>query len=134
MGFDEIFGRERGGGYDRCGDCTQRPCACHALLHWPVVEANCHSDDWEYETIFNASSYFAAASDEKILELAREAWGHDYASDEIVYYFEERNPEIDKLLAHTRKTAGIGFECEVDPEQARAWVALKRPHLLQAVC
>jgi hypothetical protein len=92
------------------------------------VRARCHSDDFEHETSFIASSWFTQASDSEILALAATNWEHAYEADAVARHCEDDEPDLIALFKYTDNN-DMGFECEVDAASASAWVRTHRPHL-----
>jgi hypothetical protein len=100
-----------------------------------VIEAEAHSDDYNVQISFDATAWFEEADDESIIDLAECGWGGDYPADEVAQYFEETFTK--RLFTYlsfspTMPWSGdtVGFECNVQAEQALVWIASRRPHLL----
>lgn len=94
-----------------------------------TVSAETHDDDRLFETPFDASAWFAAASDAEILALAACEWGRDYAADAVALWFDGRHAEITAMFSFKRS----GFECTVDRSDALAWIQQHRPYLLDRI-
>jgi hypothetical protein len=99
-----------------------------------VIPAEVHSDDHAAEAAFDAAPWFAQASETEIADLAACEWRGDYPADEVAIWTAENteNDEINAVFAYIairRKVESIGFECSVDEDAARAWLAANRPAL-----
>ena len=99
------------------------------------ISAEAHSDDHHVEVNFNAADWFETASDEAIIALAECGWGGDYPADAVadglrtketavLFDYIETNPQMS--FSHDT----VGFECNVNESDARAWIAKYRPELL----
>jgi hypothetical protein len=100
----------------------------------PIIKAECHSDDRRVEITFDALKWFQQASDKEILDLAECGWGGDYPADYVAHFFGSRATH--DLFLYLEKFApnDTGFECHVDEAMARAWIAKRRPHLVDKLC
>lgn len=103
----------------------------------PQVRATAYSDDRIFEVSLLVAQWFAQASDKEILDLARVEWANEYAADQVALHFEETNDAMRSLLSYTRNTQGrrnpVGFECQVNGDDAIQWLKLHRPHLVGQV-
>lgn len=106
-----------------------------------MIPARAWSDDRVVDFRFDATPYFAEASDDEIVELACEdEWACGYAADEVAEYFDRPAPlgnegvrRLFEHLAHCREMSrgnpnysAPGFECSVDPEWAMDWLRTHR--------
>lgn len=98
------------------------------------ISAETYTDDHRIEVkSFDATPWFEEASDEEIEQLIAEEYGGNYTADSVA----EKACEYDQCVADMftyleALPRGIdlrGFECHVDEEQARAWIAANRPHI-----
>lgn len=101
----------------------------------PTVTASCHSDDHVVEVKhFDATLFFAQASDEELELLGDEGYGGGYAADSVAEFMAAYNREVQAMFDHNeglpRSVELRGFECYVNEEEAEAWIAQHRPHLL----
>lgn len=105
----------------------------------PKIRAVCHSDDYAVEVEFDCVEWFEYASVSDIVNLALEGWGGDYSADAIADYYEEKNPDIDRMFdyiytyngAHPRNT--MGFECYINDDEALNWLQKNRPNVMKAL-
>jgi hypothetical protein len=103
-----------------------------------TVLAEGHSDDWMHEVAFDATPWFEQASEEELRALHEIGYRGDCAADAVLLFFEERIEEVAAMLEYCRKSQtrgreGVGFECEVDEDDALRWLAARRPGLLQEI-
>jgi len=101
----------------------------------PRVSASCHSDDWRVEVpSFDATPWFAQAGDDQIRSLQEEGYGGNYTADGVAELAADYDPQVQQLFTYLEivnsKETVCGFECYVDPDEAEAWLAVHRPHLL----
>jgi hypothetical protein len=106
-----------------------------------MISAEAHSDDFNVERSFDATPWFEQASGKKILDLAKCGFGGDYPADNVAefmsYYLDNRGDgDLKELFTYLGIIANDpvkkdchGFECHVDPEEARAWIKEHRPIL-----
>lgn len=101
--------------------------ALRALKAGTAVVATAHSDDQRVDVVFDAADWFNHASDDEIVDLADNDWGHCGTADDVAQHFEETTtkPLFDYLAVAGTDANGdaIGFECDVDRDQALAWIA-----------
>jgi hypothetical protein len=97
----------------------------------PMIRAKCYSDDFTFETEFDAEPFFLQASNIEIVNLARCGWGGDYPADALVYYFENMAgyEDITQLLSYISVKDNMGFECHVQKDDVLKWASAKRPDL-----
>lgn len=95
-----------------------------------LVKAEAHSDDRRVEVNFDASAWFAQASDNDIRKLANVGWGGDYDADAVADYFSSSaTSELYEYLYSKFVPKDVGFECNVDEISAMTWLAVHRPAL-----
>jgi hypothetical protein len=103
------------------------------------VRAEVHTDDHRMEVDFDASPWFVQATNEDIAALAKIDWGGDYAADAVALFMEARHTGVEDLFAYLAKrpTMGkddpVGFECHVNADDARQWLATHRPELSKGI-
>jgi hypothetical protein len=109
----------------------------NALPENPVVTplpigAEVHTDDHDIEINFDASPWFAQASDSEIVELANCGWGGDLPADAVAQESVKWYPEIEAILDHKGPHKDLsGFECHVDESDAIAWLEANRPRMVK---
>ncbi len=99
----------------------------------PVVPAECHSDDWKRLNTFDAALWLSQAQDKEILDLARCGWRGDQPSDAVALFMADYSDKLARLFKYVEATDDVGFECSVDPEQARKWLEKNKPELHKQV-
>lgn len=104
----------------------------------PTVMATGHSDDWAHEVMFDATAWFEQASDQELRALHEIGYRGDCAADAVLLFFEDCIAELAGLLEYCRRSQtrgreGVGFECEVDEDDALRWLAARRPGVLQEI-
>lgn len=108
----------------------------------PVISARAYSDDLVFDITFDAASWFRQASDEEILALSSagfSGWGCDYAADDVARFHEEskESSKSDHLAAMfgylIYKDGKIGFECQVDKDDALRWLETHRSALYDTI-
>lgn len=118
------------------GEQTRARLAPTGDLSWPSfpprpLPAEAHSDDFVVTVPFDAERWFAQASDDELVRLAREDWCNSYEADAIADFF--RDAETKELFDYLDRQRGgrdaPGFECSVDQEAVSVWLAENRPHL-----
>ena len=95
-------------------DQIDEPIAPGLML--PCVTAKATADDTGLCESFDAVGWFAQASDQEIRELHAINWGGNYAADAVAEYFEASNEILRRIVN------GTGFECEIDGDEAMAWL------------
>lgn len=105
------------------------------LLSLATISAECHSDDYVINVVFDATPWFIQATDEKIIALAGCNWGGDYPADEVAVFMQDQNKDIDVMFSHIYNFNKldrwiIGFECHVDGDAALAWLRINRPAIV----
>lgn len=97
------------------------------------ISAEVHSDDHVIETTFDASRWFAQASDDEILKLARCGWGGDYPADDVALFAAGYDADVKKVFDYLElvghKKDRPGFECHVNEDSAREWLEIHRPNI-----
>lgn len=99
-----------------------------------MIRAECHSDDFLVTAKFDAAPWFAQATEDEIMMLARQEWGGDYAADAIVHHLESEAgyESIDAIFAYlsrrptTPSGEMIGFEVNVHAPDALQWLLANR--------
>lgn len=93
------------------------------------VEAVVYSDDYRASTTFDCSGWFEQASYFEIRDLALCGWGGDEPADKVAVYCRDDDgvTGVFAYLEGPDNHRQVGFECHVDPDQAKAWVANHRP-------
>lgn len=101
------------------------------------VTAELVSDDHVQRASFDCQDWFKQATDEDILELAREGYAHDFTSDNVAQFFNGSNPDVKQVFDYLDSIKDVpskkdvnGFGCTVNEDQAVAWVDANRPQLL----
>jgi hypothetical protein len=100
----------------------------------PIVSATIHSDDYRLETTFQANRWLSEATDQEIKDLASIDWGGDSAADEIAYFMEPLDSDVERVLDYSRIATQVsgdpmGFEVHVDATEALAWLQAHKPEL-----
>lgn len=106
-----------------------------------MIRAECHSDDFVVTAKFDAAPWFAQATEDEIVMLARQEWGGDYAADAIVHHLEseagyESIGAIFTYLSHRPTTPSgdtIGFEVNVHAPDALRWLLANRTGVFDEV-
>ena len=122
---------------DRCENCGQ-PKPTKALLK---VMAEVHSDDRKFEATFDATAWFVQADEGSILDLANCGWGGDLPADWVAKHFDGKDPGVTKVFAYLKlephmdgpDSDPVGFECHVEPEDARGWIKATLPALYSII-
>jgi len=100
-----------------------------------MIHAEAHSDDYIAEVKFDAVQWFQNASDQEIVNLIKCDFGGDYAADDVVRYFIEKNTAVSDFFSYFDNKPimvngdTVGFECHVDIEDAEEWILVNRPQL-----
>lgn len=102
----------------------------------PVIPAETHSDDYQFQIEFDALAWFEQASDNELTALAECGFGGDYPADAVAEFFEDRpeGQEIAAMLDYSRASVRgisetVGFECHVDQAAAERWIKAHRPEI-----
>lgn len=94
------------------------------------VTCEIYSDDRRYHLRdVDATPWFKQASVVDMLRLAECGYGGDYPADEVAHWLCATNGDVANLMDYVTHVPDMGFECRVNRDQARAWVAgaLPRP-------
>lgn len=107
----------------------------HPGLLEPQVTASCYSDDHMVEVpCFDVTLWFTQASDDELRALRDEDYGGDYTADSVAEFIADCNPDVQAVFDHNALLPQSfelrGFECHVNEEEAEAWIARHRSHLL----
>jgi len=99
-----------------------------------MIRARCYSDDRRIEVKFDATPWFAKATNDEITSLSECGFGGDYAADEVAIWMANHDDEIARMFQYIEAVTSHrhreGFECFVDEESATAWVKANRPYLI----
>ncbi len=105
-----------------------------------MIQAEAHSDDRNVEVSFDATDFFAKASDKDILDLARCGWRGDYPADEVALRTADTHQNLAFMFKYLEAIANDpakkdchGFECSVNEADACAWVRENRQHLVTEI-
>jgi hypothetical protein len=106
-----------------------------------MIRAEAHSDDYKATAKFDATPWFAQASDDSILQLARQEWGGDYAADAVAHHLgeEEGYEQLAAMFAYLdgrpQKPNGetVGFEVHIHRGDAVRWLIENRREVFAAV-
>lgn len=104
----------------------------------PKVTASCYSDDHVIEVgKFDATPWFAQADDDELRALQDEDYGGDSTSDSVAEFMATYNRRVQAVFDHNDSLPESvelrGFECHVQRQEAEAWIAKHRPHVIQEV-
>ena len=97
-----------------------------------VIRAHVQSDDGRMDVEFNARPWFEAASDEDIKRLIAVGFGEGFAAD-VVYKDHPLPTEDMNKLTNYLEVAGVGFEVQVNKEDALNWLKKHRPGILEEI-
>lgn len=120
-------------------DSLAKQKAGESKAEYVPVAATVHSDDKEVDAKFDASPWFEQATEDNILDLARDQYKHEASSDVIAEFMADRDPKVKDVMNYVAernvrlREAGDeaeGFGCVVDEDQALEWVEKNRPYLL----
>jgi hypothetical protein len=102
----------------------------------PVIRAECHSDDYNVNVEFDAERWFRSATRKDVLALAQCGWRGDYPADAVAESETERNGDVAFMFKYVNaiqndptKKDCCGFECSVDPDDAKKWLRKNRPEV-----
>lgn len=101
----------------------------------PMVTAEFWTDDYVFETSFDATPYFEKASEKELLALMECDFSGDSASDAVAEHAATYTPKLQdamNYIALHNKGArdSIGFECSVDRKSFLVWMSGRRAALL----
>lgn len=105
-----------------------RTIECNEVLG-PGVYAECHSDDWKFQAVFDASLWFSQALDKEILDLAKCGWRGDQPADAVAQFMSDYDRDVADLFKYVEAVDGMGFECVVDAVEAIRWLEKNKPEL-----
>lgn len=105
------------------------------------VSATVSSDDGEVSVDFNAAPWFAQASDDEILGLAAIRWQNGAEADAVAEFFRDNETRdlfdyigtVNRSRRRRSVQDPLGFEVEVDRDEALGWIARHRPDLAPRV-
>lgn len=105
-----------------------------------MIHAEVHSDDYVYETDFDATLWFQSATENEILALAKCEWGGDYPADAVAEFMSDHNTDIAEMFRYLERInrgytgrEGCGFECYVDEDDALGWLKENKPDLFRKI-
>lgn len=102
-----------------------------------MIKSEAHSDDYIVSVKFDATDWFESVTDQDIINLIECDFGGDYAADDVVRFFTEKNADVGDFFSYFDNNPvmpngdTVGFECHVDPDDAGEWIRLNRPHLVR---
>lgn len=91
----------------------------------PKVTASCSIDERELEGV-NVTLWFAQASDEDLQSLHEETYGGGESAESIVNFMAFFDSQVEALVF---RTSAPDVVCQVNKEEAKAWIAVHRPHV-----
>ncbi|MBD2745695.1 hypothetical protein IC232_03200 [Microvirga sp. BT688] len=99
-----------------------------------MINASLRSNDGILKLSFDATPWFAKASDDEIFALATAGWGGSTATDELIRYIGSCNPQAASFLAEMKLPEppnGTAAPIKVNIEEAPAggWLVENRPAL-----
>ena len=108
-----------------------------------MIKAEVHTDDYRFSeesddarffTGFDATAWFAQASQENILKLAEIGWGGDYAADDVAEWSADGLPNkaMQRMFRYTQ-AGDMGFECHINGGDAMTWLIAHKPDVATAV-
>jgi hypothetical protein len=101
-----------------------------------MIKSEAHSDDYAVTVIFDATNWFESAADQDIINLIECDFGGDYAADDVVRFFIEKNTEVTDFFSYFENNPvmlngdTVGFECHVNVDDAKNWIRSTKPHLI----
>lgn len=107
--------------------------SAHPMNPAHLIPALVWTDDHGAKAAFDAAPWFAQASAAEIKDLAECGWRGDYPADAVAEWLRDATPAINGVLEHAEEQteAGeeCGFECAVNEDEARDWLAAHRPEV-----
>jgi hypothetical protein len=101
------------------------------------IPAKIHTDDGAKCATFDARSWFATASMERIVELAQAGWRSRREATSIARLAQFENPEMADVLQYVMFLRHGGLDgsctCTVDRVAALEWLAYHRPDVFARV-
>lgn len=104
------------------------------------IEARAWSDDQRIIVDFNAAPWFYMAKPNEVVKLAESGWSRSEPADQVALGMKKFNDKIDFLFKYIERVDRhvvhgdtVGFEVEVNEEQAMAWMKEHHPHMLKVV-
>lgn len=92
-----------------------------------------YSDDRLIDATFDAEPWFEQTTDKELVTLAKAGFGQCEEANAAALYAEGQGDRyVQVALGYVRdnEVRGIGFQVEIDPVAATAWIREHRPHLL----
>jgi len=97
------------------------------------IMATCQTDDRVLEVTFDATAWFAQATDDQILALSRHNWCHCEVADTVAEHFRDGMTagifHYLEILQKHRPELAVGYEVKVNPAHAIWWVIQFRRHV-----
>jgi hypothetical protein len=97
----------------------------------PSIRAEAHTDDRVYEVSFDATAYFAQASDASWRDIHKCGWGGYFPADCVAEFMVSQNKDLAALFDYNARARKRGFECNVEPNEAMSWLQVHRPVLYE---
>lgn len=95
------------------------------------------SDDKIASAEFDAVPWFRQATDDELVALAYEGWGHEDTSDAVAAFFRRSVPDVEKVFKHVaemlrydNRIEDAGLGCEIHENDATLWIQKNRLHLV----
>ncbi len=79
-----------------------------------MIQARCYSDDRNVDVEFDATLWWAQASEEQKQALRDCGWGGDYPADEVAIFMADHDEGVKRMFTYL-EIIDIGFECHVEP-------------------
>lgn len=99
----------------------------------PAVHAQMYSDDHLYSWYGDVTAYLAQCSDDELHELIAIEWGKDYPADAIAQWYADQEKAIERMLDYCQQSGRVGFEVQVDQDEAHQWLRQHRRHLVDGM-
>lgn len=104
----------------------------HNVVPRVRVWAKVHSDDHRMQAEFDAVPWFAQASDDEIVALAKGGRHRNRMADEVAQHFRGM-PKIAALFAYIENQDDCGYECTIEADGAMNWLKQHRPELWKRI-
>lgn len=98
-------------------------------IHADMVAAEVHSDDHRLKADFDAAPYLSNATPYDIAKLICCDWGGDYPTDNVAQ--ESDNKDVIRVLDYATIVPDMGFEVNIDQDQAVMWLWKNRGYELR---
>jgi hypothetical protein len=103
-----------------------------------MIKAKAWSDCRQLEVSFDATKWAEQATDTALVDLAKCDCRCDYPADDVVIFMADHDSQAAKLFEFLQIVTvqpfsmdTNGFECEVDPDDFKAWLESHKPHLVK---